>query len=69
MTFSIIAHVASRKRKSAAARSSIEEPGTVTAVNDKAHTFRCHWKNGEPTYKTSDKTLYWGGQTEGPGPI
>jgi hypothetical protein len=32
--------------------------GAVTAVDDAAKTFTCHWKTKDWTFKTNDKTTY-----------
>jgi hypothetical protein len=39
--------------------------GTVTAVDAAAKTFTCHWKTGDMTFKTTDKTQYWKGGKQG----
>jgi hypothetical protein len=39
--------------------------GVVTSVDDAAKTFTCKWKTGEWTFKTTDKTDYWIGETKG----
>ncbi|HVT58474.1 MAG TPA: hypothetical protein VHR45_08740 [Thermoanaerobaculia bacterium] len=33
--------------------------GAVTAVDDTAKTFTCHWHDKDWTFKTTDKTTYW----------
>jgi hypothetical protein len=32
--------------------------GAVTAIDDAAKTFTCHWKTTDWTFKTNDKTTY-----------
>jgi hypothetical protein len=33
--------------------------GNVTAVDDTAKTFTCHWKTADTTYHITDKTIFW----------
>ena len=51
----------------ATAAASNEPAGIVTAVDDAAKTFSCHWKTDDWTwtFKTNDKTTYWVGDKPG----
>jgi PDZ domain-containing secreted protein len=44
---------------SAQERHNVRVGGVVTAVDDSAKTFTCHWKAGDRIFKTTDKTTYW----------
>ena len=54
-------------RSSVAAGPPIEQKkeGKVTAIDDKAQTFICVWKNENHTMHTSEKTAYMVGETKG----
>jgi hypothetical protein len=39
--------------------------GTVTALDDRAHSFTCVWKGRHRTYRTTDKTVYFVGNGRG----
>jgi hypothetical protein len=48
-----------------AGKAHVKLRGTVTVVDAAAKTFTCHWKTGDMTFKTTDKTQYWKGGKEG----
>jgi hypothetical protein len=49
---------------SAQERPTIRGGGIVSAVDDGAKSFTCHWKKGDRIFKTTDKTTYWIGEKQ-----
>jgi hypothetical protein len=43
----------------------LEQGGTVVSVDEASKTFTCHWGVMDKTYKTTDKTVFRLGQTNG----
>jgi hypothetical protein len=42
-----------------AGKAQVKLKGTIVSADPATKTITCHWKTGDLTFKTTDKTQYW----------